>query len=58
MKAPPIFVVVRRHRDFSAAAYLAWFFDGDEAEMFAAEQPRTEFSGCSVEEVPGTEDES
>ena len=55
MKAPSIFVVVQGHRDFHTRQYLAWFFDEREAEEYVNKQPHTEFSGCSVEEVPATE---
>lgn len=55
MKAPPIFIVVQGHADFHHRNFLAWFFDEQEARTFAKKQPSTEYSGCSVEEVPAPE---
>jgi hypothetical protein len=55
MRAPPIFIVVHRHADFHGGEYRAWFFDRRDAEEFAERQPKTEWSGCQVEEVPAVD---
>lgn len=55
MKAPTIYIVVRRARGCSDE-YLAWFFDWQEATVYANAQTCTGF--CVVEEVAAPDSDS